>query len=173
MDNISINKNKFIFALITSIYFIYYCFSFTEWHFIDYINIIIHEAGHTIFMFFGDFIHVISGSFFQITFPCIFIFYFYNKKDYFSASLLLFWVGQNLINVSLYVSDAIAMQLPLLGGDSAIHDWNNILERLNLLKYTEKIGSSIYILGVTIIIIAISFSLFYSFNKKEDFTKNY
>ncbi len=156
-------KIRLISAIIISVYFVYYCFSFMEWHFIDNINLIIHEAGHSVFIFFGDFINILSGSLFQILFPFVFVLYFYKKQEYFSASLLLFWVGQNIINVSVYASDAQTMQLPLLGGE---HDWNYLLQTTGLLGYTNMIGSSMYAIGVIVIVLAICLSLVTSLDKK-------
>ena len=162
------NKARFTTAILASAYFIYYCFTFTEWHFLDNVNLIIHEAGHVIFSPFGTFIYILGGSLFQILVPIIFAFYFYLRQQYFSASLVLFWVGQNFINVSVYASDAIAMQLPLLGGDSSGHDWNNLLTMSGLLKYTNTIGTSIFAVGIFIIICAICFSFTNSFPKKNN-----
>jgi hypothetical protein len=140
----------------------YYCFTYAQWHFLDNVNLIIHEAGHVIFMFFGTFMHILGGSLWQILFPIIFVCYFYRKKDYFSASLLLFWVGQNIINVSVYASDAIVMQLPLLGSDgtdTSGHDWHNILDMLGALKYTYIVGETLFIIGVCTILCAVYFSI--------------
>ena len=111
------SKTKIIVATICSLYGIYYCATSTGWHFIDSVNLIIHESGHVIFMLFGQFLGLLGGSLWQILFPIIFVYYFYHRKEYFSASVVLFWVGQNIINVSVYASDAQAMQLPLLGGE--------------------------------------------------------
>ena len=140
-------------------YFLYYAQSSKDWHFIDNFNLIIHEAGHSIFFFLGEFIQIAAGSFFQILVPFVFVVYFYLRGNYFSSSLLLFWVGQNIINVSVYLSDAMAMQLPLLGGDSSIHDWNYILDSLGILKYTATIGSLVFGAGVLVIIAASYFSV--------------
>lgn len=166
MKNISINKTKLIISIIASAYFIYYCFTYSDWHFIDNVNLIIHEAGHVIFSLFGEFIQLTGGSLLQIIFPIVFTYYFYRQQEYFSASLLLFWVGQNIINVSVYVSDAIVMQLPLLGGDSSMHDWNNILQMSGLIRYTDNIGLGIFILGIIVIIYAIFSSLYLSLSGK-------
>ena len=156
------DKNKLSIALITSAYFIYYCLTYKEPHFINSVNLPIHESGHIIFMFFGEFMHFLGGSLFQVLFPCVFLFYVYKNKDYFSASLLLFWVGQNLLDVSVYASDAIAMELPLLGGE---HDWNTLLEMTNLLKYTKPIGTAIYMCGISVILLAICLSIITSSQK--------
>ena len=101
----------------------------------------------------------------QILIPIVLSYYFYHNEDYFSASLLLFWVGQNFINISIYAGDAILMELPLLGGDNVGHDWNNILSSLNLLNYTNQVSVSLYFIGIIIIVFAIVFSIRFSFKK--------
>ena len=161
------NKNLFVIALVASAYFLYYVFTYTDWHFIDNVNLIIHEAGHVIFMPFGTFLYILGGSLFQVLFPAVFVYYFYRQQSFFEASLLLFWVGQNLLNVSVYASDAVVMQLPLLGGDNVGHDWNNLLTMTGTLKYTNIIGSGIYLAGISVIICAIYFSITSAFVKQE------
>jgi hypothetical protein len=150
---------KLLVAILAAAYFTYYAFTSHDWHFIDNINLIIHEAGHVVFLPFGDFLHILGGSLFQTIFPLVYVGYFYFKKEYFSASLLLFWVGQNLINVSVYAADAQVMQLPLLGGDGVIHDWNAILGMLHVLPYTPQIGAGIYLAGVLVIATAAMLSI--------------
>jgi hypothetical protein len=158
---------KLFIAIGATLYFLYYIRTSTDWHFIDNVNLIIHEAGHTLCFFFGQFIQILAGSALQILFPTTFSLYFYIKGDYYSSSLLLFWIGQNIINVSIYVSDSIIMQLPLLGGDNVIHDWNYILSRLGILQYANRIGSFMFLLGIITIIIASYFSITTSQREKE------
>src|SRR5882762_871742 len=97
---------KLAVSLAASAYFISYASTPSDWHFIDYVDLIIHEAGHLIFIPFGQFMHILGGSLFQTVFPLLYVGYFYFKRDYFSSSFLLFWTGVNLINVSVYASDA-------------------------------------------------------------------
>lgn len=162
------NKNyiKLFVSALLSWYFIEYSLDEKiefKWNLLDGVNLIIHEAGHTIFMFFGEFIHVLGGSFFQVFIPAVFVFYFmYFKKEYFSGSLLLFWLGQSILNVSVYVRDSIRQELPLLGGDSSIHDWNYILSELGILRQTYHIANGFYDLGLFIIITAIVLSCYFS-----------
>jgi len=141
-------------ASVSSTYFIYYASTPNDWHFIDYVDLIIHEAGHLVFLPFGEFIHILGGSLFQTIFPLLYVGYFYFKKDLFSSALLLFWVGVNLINVSVYAADAQLMQLPLLGGDSVIHDWNYILGYTHTIQYAPQIASCIYGMGVLLVGVA-------------------
>jgi len=160
MESLQIkNPQKLIVALLASLYFLYYLSTSTKWHFIDNVNLIIHEAGHPLFFFFGTFMSILGGSLLQVLIPLIFSLYFYLRNDLFSGSLLLFWVGQNMVNVSIYARDAVTMELPLLGGDAAGHDWNNILSLLGLLSHTTLIANMIYGIGLSIILFAIFFSI--------------
>ncbi|MBC7981949.1 hypothetical protein H7X65_02625 [Candidatus Parcubacteria bacterium] len=157
------NTRHVVTAIVAS-YFFYYACTSTEWHFIDTVNLIFHEAGHTITFFFGQFISIASGSLFQILIPVICCLYFYQQEQKYSAALLLFWVGQNVINVSVYARDAIEMQLPLLGGDGVIHDWNYLLSALGMLKYTPYVADTLYAVGIIIFISALVFSVKFSKN---------
>lgn len=143
---------KAIFVIMITWYFIYCLKSLENFHFISGINLIIHEAGHSILFFFGEFIHVLGGSLFQVLIPLIFAIYFLSKEDVYSSGIILLWVGESMIEVSRYAGDAILMQLPLLGGDNVIHDWNWLLSYTNLIQYTSTMASAIYIVGVLIMI---------------------
>jgi len=157
---------KLLVSIFCTWYFVSYAASdknLEKWNLIDNVNLVVHEAGHTIFMFFGELIHVLAGSFFQIAFPLVFVIYFFIwRKDLFSASLILFWVGQNILNVAIYMGDSIRLELPLLGGDSSIHDWNYILSYFNILKYTDTLSSLTYSLGFMVIISAAVLSIYFS-----------
>lgn len=135
-------------VILACAYFWYYAKTYTEWHFIDYVNLIFHEAGHVIFGFFGEFIRIAMGSGFQVLLPACIAGYFFYTGQRISGALTLLWVGQNLLNVSIYAGDAVNMQLPLLGGDSVIHDWNYLLSTLNVLRYTPLIAGTIYGAGL-------------------------
>src|SRR5688500_14433406 len=47
--------------------------------------LIFHEAGHVIFMPFGEFLMVLGGSLFQLMVPAFFIAYFARRRDYFAV----------------------------------------------------------------------------------------
>lgn len=158
IKNSNVNLSKVFLVTIITFYMLYYLVTLTDWHFIDNVNLIFHEAGHPIFSFFGEFIHYFGGTLMQLLIPAIFSFYFYNRKDYFSASLLLFWLSQNFFNVSVYARDAIKMELPLLGGDGVNHDWNSMLSSAGILRYTEQVSSFFYLAGIIILVFAIVFS---------------
>ena len=60
----------------------------------------------------------------------------------------LWWVAQNLWNVSVYVRDARAEDLPLVGGGE--HDWNYLLGTLGLLNQDQLIGGAVPLAGVLV-----------------------
>ena len=97
---------------------------------LDNVDLIFHEAGHTIFHFFGDFVRILGGSLMQALIPIICGVVFFFKKQWFAIGFALWWLGQNLVNVSIYIGDATAQQLELLGGEAVIHDWNYLLGML-------------------------------------------
>lgn len=146
-------------AAIASAYAIYYALTFREWHFIDTVDLIFHEAGHTLFMFFGEFIHILMGSGFQILLPLsIALYFFWYRQQRLSGAVCLMWTGMNLLNVSIYAGDAQAMQLPLLGGDSVMHDWNYLLTATHLLAHTPEVAGALYGLGILTIELGIVLS---------------
>src|ERR1043165_5313097 len=82
----------------------------------------IHEAGHFLFMFFGRTLNILGGSFWQIAFMAIWFVIALRQKSHVPLSAL-FWVGDNMMDVSLYMRDAPRRWLPLLGGHASGHDW--------------------------------------------------
>ena len=145
---------KLIIAGVAALYFLWCAYDPYQWHFIDNVNLVIHEAGHLFFRPLGEFMMIAGGSLLQVIMPALFVGTFAYRRQFYSAALVLFWVGESLLNVSVYAGDSLALQLPLLGGEDSIHDWNWMLSELNLLPSTPKIAMSIRILGTIAIILA-------------------
>jgi hypothetical protein len=141
-------------AILAGAYFLWATVHPEQWRLIDGVNLIIHEAGHFVFRPLGEFMTIAGGSLFQVIVPATFAGYFYFNRKYYSAALVLFWVGASLLNVSVYAADSISMELPLLGGDNSIHDWNYLLTEMNLLRQTAKISFAIRASGTLVIILA-------------------
>jgi hypothetical protein len=144
--------SKLIAAILVSLYFLWCAFDPYEWRLIDGVNLVIHEAGHIVFRPLGEFMTIAGGSLFQVIMPALFVIYFAYQQNLYSASMVLFWVGQSMLNVSVYAGDAVAMQLPLLGGPDTIHDWNHLLTSLNLLEATSKVAILIRAAGTLLIL---------------------
>ncbi len=149
---------KTVIAILATAYFLWCAWDPYQWHLIDGVNLLIHEAGHIIFMPFGEFMMIAGGSLFQLIMPAAFVIYFYLNDKPYSAALVLFWVGESLLNVSVYAGDSIALQLPLLGGQDTIHDWNYLLGRLGWLNQTQAIAGLLRLLATLVILAAAFFS---------------
>lgn len=146
-------------AVAAAAYFAWAVFHPTEWRMIDNVNLVIHEAGHVIFNPLGEFLTIAGGSLFQVIVPAVFAGYFFRRGQTFSGALVLFWLGESVLNVSVYAGDAVLMQLPLLGGDNSLHDWNLLLTKLDLLDRTAFIGRAIHFASALITLAAIGLSL--------------
>ena len=158
---------KTVIALLASCYFLWAALYPADWRFIDNFNLVIHEAGHIIFFPFGQFLTVAGGSLFQVLVPAVFSLYFYYQEKYFSSALLLFLMGESILNVSVYAGDAVLMQLPLLGGDDSIHDWNWMLDRLGWLDQTREIAGAVRALGTLAIVSAAVWAMVAARHAKE------
>ena len=153
------HKARLAVAIVAGAYFLWAAAHPDHWRLIDGVNLVIHEAGHLFFRPLGEFMMIAGGSLFQVIVPSVFAGYFYFNRKYFSCALVLFWVGESLLNVSVYAADSVQMQLPLLGGNDSIHDWNYMLDRLELLNQTAKIAFAIRAAGTLIILAAIIWAI--------------
>jgi hypothetical protein len=132
-----------------------------------FIDILMHEAGHWIFSLFGEFMYVLGGSLNQVLVPCLFVGYFFIRKEYYSASIVLYWVGENLLSVAAYAHDAIAQALPLFGGDGILHDWNVIFIDIGQLHNTYVIAAGIKVVAVLCILAAAAGGVYFVINPQE------
>jgi hypothetical protein len=127
------------------------------WHNID---LGFHEAGHLVFQPFGRFIMVLGGTLGQLLTPfALMLLFIFKNKDYFGASLGLWWLGQSVMDCAPYINDALAQRLTLLGGGTGhdrpgSHDWNYILNQLSMIEYHHGIATAFDLFGVTLMIAA-------------------
>jgi hypothetical protein len=123
---------------------------------LDNVDLPIHETGHLVFSPFGEFVQFAGGTIFQLLFPLVFVGYFLRRGDRFAGWFLMGWVAQNLWNVSRYVADARAQELPLVGGGE--HDWAYLLGRMGLLAHDQGIASGIHLAGLVLFAFAMLFA---------------
>jgi len=131
---------------------IYWCINRGHYGLLDNADLVIHEGGHYFFMWFGKFVYTLGGTLMQIILPSLIVFYF--LKNYYRPGVQIFglWLGQNLLNISVYAADARARQLPLLGGNKVYHDWTYILSKLNILEYDQEVGYVFFGLAILVFI---------------------
>ena len=98
----------------------------------DLVDLPFHEAGHVFLSPFGSTLHLLGGTLAQLAVPALLVGYFLTRRrDPFAAAACLWWLGQSLVNVSVYMADARDLALPLVGGGE--HDWNELFFRFGLL----------------------------------------
>ncbi len=168
------NIPKLVVAIIALLYFLTIAYDPMMdgiWNFLSLVDLPIHETGHLIFRLFGEFMMIAGGSIFQVLFPAVFVGYFiWNGKPY-SASIVLFWVGQSILNVWVYAADAVVQQLVLTSGmtgaEGSFHDWNYLLTETGLIGSTTTIAGAIRLIGTLTILAAGALSVYYSFNPAD------
>jgi hypothetical protein len=162
---------KLIFAFLLTIYFVWIAYDPMQGSFLDNVDLPIHETGHLIFRLLGEFMGIAGGSLFQVIFPAVFVGYFLWQRSFYSAGVVLFWVGQSILNVWVYASDAVVMQLVLTSGftgsEGSFHDWNYLLTATGLIGSTKTVAGIIRFLGTSTILIASVLSVYFSFQKPE------
>ncbi len=111
----------------------------------------IHEAGHVLFMPFGEFLTIAGGSLFQVLLPlAIGVAFLRKNRDPFGAAVCLWWTGMSLIDLAPYIYDALQPQLMLLGGhtgEDGPHDWIYLFETLGGLQHAQAWGRFVRIVG--------------------------
>ncbi|WP_354625278.1 hypothetical protein [Psychromonas sp. MME2] len=119
-------------------------------------NLPFHEFGHFLFMPFGRFWSILGGSLFQIMLPLLILLLFtIQQKDNFAASIMLWWCGQNFIDISPYIADAQHRLLPLiLNKGEESHDWGNLLSMTGNLAHTQTIATIAFTIGSILILLS-------------------
>lgn len=130
--------------------------------FLHGVNLIFHEAGHTILAVFGRFLHILGGSLMQVMVPAVIAGYFVVTRQMYASAIALCWVAQNFWDVSIYIKDAQARSLPLLGGEGVLHDWHFLLLDLHLLPQDQLVGGIAFFLGSLLYVIAIAGGFYYA-----------
>ncbi len=114
-------------------------------------DLIFHEAGHILFSPFGVFLMTLGGSLTQVLIPIVCGVAFITQGDRFGAAIMSWWTGQNLLDVAIYINDARALQLTLLGGGTGAevegHDWERLLTMTNALHLDHAIAHAVQITG--------------------------
>lgn len=129
-----------------------------SWSFVDNINLPVHETGHLVFAPFGDTLQLLGGSVLQLLLPLAFAAYFTMHRDEHAASIGIWWVGQNFVNISTYMADAQAMDLPLVGGGE--HDWHVLLEQWGVLSQAVQYAQFARGFGLLVMLVATVWGLF-------------
>ena len=99
----------------------------------------------------------LGGSLTQIIVPLIcMIAFLTTSPNPFGAAVMAWWVGENLMDVAMYIDDARALQLVLLGGHTGAevegHDWERILLLTGALHRDHQLAGIVQLLGAALML---------------------
>src|SRR5215468_4456812 len=73
--------------------------------FIDYANLIIHEAGHPFFSWFGSYtLMILGGTLGELIVPLLCAVYFLAKRETTGFAFCLFWFFENFLYIGVYMA---------------------------------------------------------------------
>ena len=74
-----------------------------------------------------------------------------TSPDPFGMAVMGWWTGENLMDVAIYIDDARALNLVLLGGHTGAevegHDWEHILQLTGLIAHDHQIAWTVHWIG--------------------------
>ena len=118
---------------------------FYRYHWVDGINLLIHEAGHLVFSLFGETLGVLAGPALQLAVPFYITFRLWRRGEAVPAAVSALWSAESLMYTAEYMGDANRLALPLIGGHP--HDWRLLLDRAGALESAEEIGFALHVLA--------------------------
>ena len=72
-----------------------------------------------------------------------------------AAAIMLWWAGQNFIDVAPYIADAEYRSLPLiLGMGEEAHDWGNLLTMLNRVESAQTYANISFTIGSLVMLLS-------------------
>lgn len=136
----------------------------------------IHEAGHVLFMPFGQWLTILGGSLFQLALPGgIAVAFIWKNRDNFGAAIGLWWTSVSLIDLAPYIYDALRPQLILLGGsvgEDGPHDWIYLLDSVGQRSNAQHWGALAHTLGSLIMLAALSWASAVLWRQRLKLTKS-
>lgn len=131
--------------------------------FLHLVNLPFHEAGHVLFMPFGDFVRTLGGSLAQLLMPltcCLVL--LLKTRDPFGAAVALWWFGENFLDLAPYIDDAGTGELPLLGGNTGestpygFHDWEYLMTETGRLGQEHEFARAVHGFGAAVMVFALA-----------------
>ena len=132
--------------------------------FLDFANIMIHEAGHPLFGMlsggadsgFGYTLTVLGGTLLELLVPFVCAAYFFFQRQSYGTAFCSFWFFENFLYVGVYMSDARTASLPLVGGDES--DWTILFTQWNLMLRDQQIAHATRAIGFLGMIASVAWS---------------
>src|ERR1700690_1710092 len=108
--------------------------------FLDFANLMIHEAGHVFFSWGSNTLMLLGGTLGELIVPLLCGSFFLFQRQTYGFAFSLFWFSENFLYIGTYMADARTNALPLVNSDDS--DWTLLFGRWGILIYDQKIGHS-------------------------------
>jgi hypothetical protein len=134
----------------------------SSWCTLDLVNLAFHEAGHLFLSFAGKSLHYLGGTLGQLLVPAYLTYRFLAREgNPFAAAVCAWWLGENFINISVYMADARSLALPLVGGGD--HDWNELFYTFGLLSESsvQGVAAATHLIGVAVMLVGLTWSAYF------------
>lgn len=118
---------------------------------LDTASRLMFDAGRYFFGFSEGLWVYAGGAILQILLPFALVAFFFLHRYAFGLQVFLFWLGQNLINVSTYFIISEAAHPNRLG----VRDAEHLLAGLQISEYTVHIGAVLFAVGSTCFLICL------------------
>ena len=115
-----------------------------------FLDIAVHEVGHTLFSPFGDLMMLIMGTGFQILFPFVAgLLFGIWKRNLIAWGVCRAWSANAMCDGARYIYDAPRGELTLLGAGDGLGDWSKILgpQHFDKLYLADRLAAQLRMLG--------------------------
>ncbi len=120
----------------------------------------VHEFGHLLFAFMGEFMTAAGGSINQLLIPigagALMLYY----RDFFGIAVAGTWLSSSMLDLARYIGDARAQELDLVGfGEDPQHDWAYLLSQFDALAWDTRIAGMVRGLAVLVLLGSMGFGV--------------
>jgi len=132
--------------------------------------ILFHEAGHILFMPFGEALRIAGGTLGQLLMPIVCAVALRRRGDNFGAAICLAWMGMSLADASVYAYDAADPVLPLIGGgtgNDSFHDFIFLFERYGQLGHARGWAMAMKVLAAVVVYASLAWAAVLLFLQSE------
>ncbi|MGC1187729.1 MAG: hypothetical protein WA871_10080 [Candidatus Acidiferrales bacterium] len=119
-------------------------------HLVDLVFLPVHEGGHLLFRFFGEWIMVAGGTFLQLFVPLALAVYFAFRRQAPGTAFCAFFFFEQFLPVAVYMADARCQCLEYVtvgDPDQAIHDWFYLFSSVGVVSHDMQIAAVVRFVG--------------------------
>jgi hypothetical protein len=127
------------------LFFLYAWRNTSGFLFLDFVNLIIHEAGHLLFAWGGHTIMLLGGTLGELLVPAVCATFFWFHRQTYGLAFCGFWFFENFLYIGTYMADARTSALPLVNSDES--DWTLLFTQWDVLVHDQQIGHFTRTLG--------------------------